>query len=411
MNRLQIAKIIGRAPQEKLIIENQTTGDIVHQVTVKHKACSRDYDKIVHCFGGGSVREVCRRLYDFCRQNLRYFEEPEESQYVSSPYTILMRGYSDCKCYALFIAGVLDAMKRKGDRINWKFRFVSYKPLNRLPGHVFVVVQDQGQEIWIDPVISQFDRHKPYMWELDKRVSTRSAMGSCSCDGPIGARIGNAGTVDNMGPGDIPLPVGYPAYLPVPYIKNGALKLHGTYIHQFRLPTNLEVSYVVSALQNWIDKYGGANKYNMFTYTTPGGKTVGGIVYRLLNWQTYDPLKLTADQRAVYPLDDLYNFFNPPADATVNFWDKFGAVFGLVLSRVATAISPAYGALISLTDNLSTGQQSVNPYNVNTGVLTPVQNVNQTQTVPAVTATGSGGGMVLVLIAAATAVFYFTAKK
>jgi hypothetical protein len=409
MNRLQIAKIIGQGPPEKLIVENQSTGDIVHQVIVKHKACTADYDRIIHCFEGGDIYQIAEKLYNFCRQNLKYYEEPEEFQYVSAPYTILTRGYSDCKCYALFIAGVLDAMKRLGYEINWKFRFVSYKPWTALPGHVFVVVMDGEDEIWIDPVLKAFNWHKPYMFELDKKVRTRAQVGNCGCEP---AKVGNAGTAYNVGPGDIPLPNGYPAYLPVPYIKNGALKLHGTYIHAQRPPTNLEVSYVVSALQNWVDKYGGTNRYDLFSTVTPGGKTVGGIVYRLLDWQTYDPLKLTATQRATWPLDDLYNFFNPPADATVNFWDKFGAIYGLVLSKVATAIDPAYGALVSLTDAMTAQQtkQGINPYNVNTGGLTPVQNINQpaVQTSPSA---GGGGGLILIGIAAATAIFYFSAKK
>jgi hypothetical protein len=191
VNRLQLAKYLDPAPPTELIYGRQTTGDIIHQITVKHKRSTADYDKISAFFAGGSTAQVCKRIWDFCKKNLRYYEEAEESQYVSSPQTILARGYSDCKGYALFVAGILDSLRRCGYHYLWEYRFVSYQVYSKVPGHVFVVVKDgKGNEIWVDPVLSVFNDHRRYAWELNKHVRTgrqQQAIG-CSCDqGAVGA--------------------------------------------------------------------------------------------------------------------------------------------------------------------------------------------------------------------------------
>jgi hypothetical protein len=183
MNRIALARIIGSGPEEKLIVQRQSVNDIIRQVVIKHKKETASYDKIAYCFDGGSLNDTCRRLFEFCKQNIEYREEPEDSQYTSAPYTILMRGYADCKGYALFIAGVLDALKRRGSDIDWEYRFVSYKTNKPMPGHVFVVVKTNGNEIWVDPVMTSYDFYKPYYYELNKRVRTVPAntLGSCDC--------------------------------------------------------------------------------------------------------------------------------------------------------------------------------------------------------------------------------------
>jgi hypothetical protein len=66
--------------------------------------------------------------------------------------------------------GVLDSLKRKGI-INNKiyYRFASYKLLDEIPHHVFAVIQDQdGNEYFIDPVLSHFNERKTYYHKIDK---------------------------------------------------------------------------------------------------------------------------------------------------------------------------------------------------------------------------------------------------
>lgn len=187
MNNPQtILSLIGKPnPPTVLIRENQSADDIIDQIASKHKRCALDYDKFAPTFAGGSLLQVCERLYKFCRKNFKYVEESEDEQFVSSPQTLLNRGFSDCKGMALFCGGVLDALNRLGlYKINWRYRFASYKFLQSIPGHVFVVVKDPSGEIFLDPVMGSFNYHKPYWTAEDINVATNSAgkIGACGCE-------------------------------------------------------------------------------------------------------------------------------------------------------------------------------------------------------------------------------------
>jgi len=109
-------------------------------------------------------------LFEFLKKNVQYKIESDKSQRIMSPSAILSLGKNDCKNYALFIMGVLDSLKRKG-LINNKiyYRFASYKLLDEIPHHVFAVIQDEeGNEYFIDPVLSTFNERKTYYHKIDK---------------------------------------------------------------------------------------------------------------------------------------------------------------------------------------------------------------------------------------------------
>ena len=62
-----------------------------------------------------------------------------------------------------FIGGVLDALNRQGkSKFNWFYRFASYSTDDKIPEHVFVVVNDAGLETWIDPVLDELNDRYPY---------------------------------------------------------------------------------------------------------------------------------------------------------------------------------------------------------------------------------------------------------
>jgi hypothetical protein len=179
-----ILGLIGDQPyKEMMLVDNQDTSDIIEAILNKHEKCESDYDKFAFLFDGGSIPDICKRLYDYCRQNLTYSIEETKSQYTSKPATILQRGYSDCKCYSLFCGGVLDALKRQGTKVKWAFRFASYNLLRKRPYHVFIVVFYQGEEIFIDPVFQTFNYHKPAMWCEDYFMSNEPAnVAGMVCD-------------------------------------------------------------------------------------------------------------------------------------------------------------------------------------------------------------------------------------
>lgn len=171
-----ISKLAGTQPAPVMVIEDQQTNDIIARMLLKHAKTRPDYDKIYKAFEGDDIEDVCYNLWKFCKDNFNYVIEDEEAQYVSSPYTMLTNGEVDCKNYALFIGGVLDAMKRHGDPIVWEYRFASYRT-KEAPGHVFVVVNPNTDNIWVDPVLDIFNYHLYYRRAKNKRPKTAKAMG------------------------------------------------------------------------------------------------------------------------------------------------------------------------------------------------------------------------------------------
>lgn len=159
-----------------LIERDQDVKDIIKEVCESHEIFASDYNEIASYFNTPSVERICQNLFDFCKLNIRYRVEGKEKQTSKSPSAIIALGDSvggDCKHYATFIGGVLDAIKRTtGRKIDWWYRFASYRRFDKTPGHVFVVVKYNGNEIWIDPVLhclndrSELPRHTP----VDKKI-------------------------------------------------------------------------------------------------------------------------------------------------------------------------------------------------------------------------------------------------
>ncbi len=151
---------------KELIIEHdQGVHDIIKEVIDAHKVFAEDYDSIAKFFSGDP-----KQLFDFCKRNISYSVETEEDQTTRSPAAILTLAHGDCKHYAGFIAGVLDAITRQGQKINWRYRFASYDLFNTAPGHVFVVVKENGEEVWVDPVLTSYNERLIPSYITDKKV-------------------------------------------------------------------------------------------------------------------------------------------------------------------------------------------------------------------------------------------------
>ena len=158
-------QISGFQNNKNIIVEDQSTGDIIKAILDTHPKYKDDYKKIAPYFKGTNEIKSCEKIWNFLKKNIRYVVESESKQYVRSPAAILKQAVSDCKCYSLFIGGICDALKMK-----FCYRFASYNTYNKQPGHVFVVVNPgTNNEIWIDPVLSYFNYKKPYYYKIDKQ--------------------------------------------------------------------------------------------------------------------------------------------------------------------------------------------------------------------------------------------------
>jgi hypothetical protein len=156
-----------------LLVDEQSTGDIITAITNAHKKYAPEYKKISSFFRGYNSKETARRLYNFCKKNIQYVIEPGEKQTVKSPAAILATGHGDCKHYAGFIGGCLGALG-----VPFSYRFASYKTFDKQPAHVFIVVNPGTKnEIWVDPVLPTFDNKKQYTYAKDKIMSLYSISG------------------------------------------------------------------------------------------------------------------------------------------------------------------------------------------------------------------------------------------
>jgi hypothetical protein len=166
----QILSALNAGPTVPIVlVDDQDVSDIIRYLKVKHVECERYYDKIAKFFEEDDLYDTCQNIWQFLRDNLTYHEESVKVQKLSTPATILARGYSDCKGYSLFIGGILGALNRRGWGFDWCYRYVPSSFLDLDIGHVFVVVEPNGENIWVDPVLDTFDRHYMYLNHQDQR--------------------------------------------------------------------------------------------------------------------------------------------------------------------------------------------------------------------------------------------------
>lgn len=165
-----------------ILIYNQSVGDIMQGILSTHNLHRAEYDKISKSFQKSTPYKTGKAIFDFLKTNTYYVIESDDKQTLRSPSAILYLGSNpkiglDCKSYSLFIGGILDSLNRSGANINWTYRFASYKPFDKLPHHVFVVINpNTSNEIWVDPVLPSFNLHKSYHYKIDSKPMALIAM-------------------------------------------------------------------------------------------------------------------------------------------------------------------------------------------------------------------------------------------
>lgn len=167
----QLLKALPPLRNKSLYINyEQSTDEIREWVIITHEDFETDYDNIYKLFDTGDIYSTCRELWNFCKYNMRYVVESDKTQTVKSPSAILRSSGVDCKHYALFIGGVLDAIKHNEfEAWDWCYRFAAYNSGKHIE-HVFVVVKlKDGTEIWVDPVLRSFNEKKQPTFYIDEK--------------------------------------------------------------------------------------------------------------------------------------------------------------------------------------------------------------------------------------------------
>lgn len=171
LNKLQPYK-----GQKKVIKYDQNTNDIIVNLLKSHQDNKTEYDKIYKNFECSTINDTLQKLFNFCKENIKYKIESSDKQSLKTPSAILIQGYGDCKQYSQFIGGILDAINRNSRKLDLCYRFTSYKNDKNIQ-HVFVVIKVNGREVFIDPVLNYLDEKKNYTFKKDKKMSLYSISG------------------------------------------------------------------------------------------------------------------------------------------------------------------------------------------------------------------------------------------
>jgi hypothetical protein len=174
-----IGKVSPFLGKREIIVGNQDTTDIIDALIKNHYKYQNEYDKIYRFFDGGSVEETAYNVWQFLKDEFKYTIEPEKMQILRSPAAILASNIIgiDCKGYATFANGVMDAYRRNtGKKFDVDYRFASYDAFDKTPQHVFSVIKENGVEYWIDPVLDQFDEKKQPYYFKDKKIKNMALV-------------------------------------------------------------------------------------------------------------------------------------------------------------------------------------------------------------------------------------------
>ena len=160
----------------KVIVEEQKTSDIVNEILKAHEFYKKDYDKICDLFYTGNLKTICKKIFDFLKQNVPYKIESGHKQKICSPAAILKQDAGvDCKNYALFTNGILDAIRRRyNEDFDLVFRFAGYS--KKQIEHVYSVVANDDIEIWNDAVLNTFNERLQPIYIKDKKIKNMALL-------------------------------------------------------------------------------------------------------------------------------------------------------------------------------------------------------------------------------------------
>lgn len=186
---LLIGKLAPFTGKKEVLVNNQDTIDIIDALISNHYKYRSEYDKIYQYFIGEDLEETARNVFDFLKKEFKYKIESEDLQILRSPSAVLGsdRYGIDCKGYATFANGILDAYRRNtGENFDVYYRFASYDPFDKTPQHTFAVVKENGKEYWIDPVLDSFNQKKQPYYFKDKKIKNMALVALSGINKKVG---------------------------------------------------------------------------------------------------------------------------------------------------------------------------------------------------------------------------------
>ncbi|GFS26143.1 hypothetical protein ElyMa_005204200 [Elysia marginata] len=147
---------------ELVILENTTIHNTVKFMLKNAKKYAWQTANISRLLLGSTRLETLRRVFKFTFDHIAYRLDDDETEQVRTPARTWhdRRTGVDCDCFTVFIASILENLK-----IHYKMRVADYTG-NGFQ-HIYIVVPDGNKEVFLDPVIREFNRQKPYLEKKD----------------------------------------------------------------------------------------------------------------------------------------------------------------------------------------------------------------------------------------------------
>ena len=124
----------------------------------------------VDCLRGETDYETLHNVWQFVKRNLRYQADLPGHERVKSPGALYSSGHGDCKSFSIAEGALLRAFG-----IPYRYRFAAYEPGDYT--HVYLVARlDDGRDVVMDAVHTDFDSEVPYKKKKDIMPATTTAI-------------------------------------------------------------------------------------------------------------------------------------------------------------------------------------------------------------------------------------------
>ena len=158
----------------EIIVDRQDTDDIMNGIFEMHNEQVANYNKLANFICSKlSVFEIPGFIFDFCKKYFTYKEDSFKTQDLKSPQIILRDRIVDCKCYSLFIGGILNSCNNvfRKKYFDIFYTFTSYDDLPE-PTHIFVICNNEV----IDPCLDYFNQIKVCQYIYTYKISNNMAV-------------------------------------------------------------------------------------------------------------------------------------------------------------------------------------------------------------------------------------------
>ena len=135
-----------------IMVESGNVNDIIQVILHADKHSLGAADEFAPFLRGANDLDTLRNVYHFVRQNIRYVRDPENEEIIKTPGCTLAEGKGDCKSMTILTGSLL-----RGLGYTFSYRVAFYDRRYPQQGHIYSVVDLDGQHIIIDPVHDTFN--------------------------------------------------------------------------------------------------------------------------------------------------------------------------------------------------------------------------------------------------------------